>query len=71
LIEVASELQLSVLEDAFTPAEACAAREAFISSATNPATSVVAVDDKPIGDGRPGPVVAALRAAYLGKESAE
>lgn len=71
LIEVASELQLSVLEEAFTLAEACAAREAFISSATNPATSVVAIDDKPIGDGRPGPVVAALRAAYLGKESAE
>jgi D-alanine transaminase len=71
LIEVASELQMRVVEATFTRVEALSAREAFISSATNPATSVVAIDDIPIGDGRPGPVVTALRAAYLGKESAE
>jgi D-alanine transaminase len=71
LIEVASELQMRVIETPFTRAEALSAREAFISSATNPATSVVAIDDKLIGDGRPGPVVTALHAAYLGKESAE
>lgn len=66
LLRVARERQISVEEAPFTIAEAQAAREAFISSASNAAISVIAIDGIPVGTGRPGPVAAALRAAYLG-----
>ncbi|PZO51435.1 MAG: D-amino acid aminotransferase [Alphaproteobacteria bacterium] len=66
LIRIARERQMKVEERAFTPAEAKAAREAFISAASNPAVPVIAIDGATIGDGRPGPVAQALRAAYLG-----
>jgi D-alanine transaminase len=68
LIAIARERQMSVVEDPFTVEEAKAAREAFISAASNPATPVVAIDDVPVGDGRPGPIAQALRAFYLGAE---
>jgi D-alanine transaminase len=43
-----------------------AAREAFISSATNPATPVSRIDAAQVADGKPGPVTTALREAYFG-----
>ncbi len=66
LMRLARERQMQVIEAPFTIEEAQAACEAFISAATNPATPVVAIDGTAIGDGRPGPVTKALRAAYLG-----
>jgi D-alanine transaminase len=66
LLHLARERQMSVVEGPFTVAEAKAAREAFISSATNPAVPVIAIDGAPVGDGRPGPVARALYQAYLG-----
>ncbi len=66
LLRLARELQIEVVEAPFTIAEAHAAREAFISSAGNPAVPVIAIDQRPIGDGEPGPITKALRAAYLG-----
>lgn len=69
MMEVAQKLQLRVEERAFTVAEALAAREAFVTSATNFATPVVRIDGQPIGDGKPGPVARALRENY--HESAE
>lgn len=66
LIRIAQERQMQLLEAPFTVAEAKAAREAFLSSATNPAVPVVAIDDVSVANGRPGPVTLALRAAYLG-----
>jgi len=68
---IAAEHQMRVDETPFTVAEAQAAREAFISSATNPAIAVVAIDSKPIGDGKPGPVARALRDYYLGALAAK
>ena len=68
LIEIARERQMKIVEAAFTVEEAKAAREAFISAASNPAVPVVAIDDVPVGEGRPGPVAQALRAFYLGAE---
>ena len=68
LIEIARERQMKVVEEPFTVEEAKAAREAFISAASNPAIPVVAIDDVPVGEGRPGPVAQALRAFYLGAE---
>jgi D-alanine transaminase len=66
LLRFAAERQMKVLEEPFSVAEAKAAREAFISSATNPAVPVISIDGVTIGDGRPGPIAQALRAAYFG-----
>lgn len=66
LMRLAAERQMKVEEAPFTVADVKAAQEAFISSATNPAVPVIAIDDAPIGDGRPGPIAQALRAAYFG-----
>ncbi|MEZ5996711.1 MAG: D-amino-acid transaminase [Hyphomonadaceae bacterium] len=66
LLAIARERQMPVEERPFTVAEVQAAREAFITAASNPATPVVEIDGAAIGDGRPGPITQALRAAYLG-----
>jgi D-alanine transaminase len=55
---------LAVEERAFTLEEAYGAREAFITSASQIVLPVVRVNDRTIGDGRPGPVTNALRRAY-------
>lgn len=66
LLRHAAERQMRFVEAPFTIAEAQNAREAFISSATNPAVPVITIDGVQVGDGRPGPVARALRAAYFG-----
>ena len=66
LIRIARDRQMRIEERAFSVEEAKAAREAFISAASNPAVPVITIDGATIGDGRPGPVTQALRAAYLG-----
>jgi D-alanine transaminase len=48
-------------ERAFTLDEAYGAREAFLTSAVNIVMPVVAIDDRVIGDGRPGPLALSLR----------
>lgn len=65
VLRAAESLQIRIEERAFTVAEARAAREAFVTSATKAATPVIAIDGTPVGDGRPGPVTQRLRAAYL------
>jgi D-alanine transaminase len=52
-------------ERPFTPAEALAAKEAFITGAGTLVLPVIAVDGKPVGDGKPGPVAARLRRLYI------
>lgn len=64
-LRLARGLRIEVVERAFTVAEAQAADEAFITSATNFATPVVSIDGVTVGSGRPGPVTARLREAYL------
>jgi D-alanine transaminase len=55
---------LSLEERAFTLQEAFAAREAFVTSATQPVLPVVKIDGRTIGDGKPGPVASALRREF-------
>lgn len=62
---LAEDLQLRVEERAFTVAEAQAADEAFVTSASAFVTPVIEIDDKPIADGRPGPVATRMREVYL------
>jgi D-alanine transaminase len=65
LLEVIRREGLEVDERPFTPAEAVAAKEAFITGAGTLVLPVVAVDGKPVGEGRPGPVAARLRRLYI------
>jgi D-alanine transaminase len=51
-------------ERAFSLEEAYGAREAFLTSAVNIVMPVVAIDDRVIGEGRPGPVVLTLRRKF-------
>jgi len=54
-----------VLEErAFTVEEAYAAREAFVTSASQTVLPVVSIDGRPVGNGAPGLVATALRRDY-------
>ena len=64
LIDALKELNIQLVERAFSVEEALAAREAFITSATSLVMPIVQIDDRQIGDGRPGPIVRELRAAF-------
>jgi len=55
---------LAVEERAFTLAEAYAAREAFVTAASQIVLPVVRIDGHVIGDGKPGPLAIALRRAF-------
>jgi D-alanine transaminase len=55
---------LHLEERAFTLTEAHAAREAFITSASQIVLPVVRIDGRAVGDGKPGPVATALRGAF-------
>ncbi|WP_372786097.1 D-amino-acid transaminase [Phenylobacterium sp.] len=65
LLEVIRRDGLEVDERPFTPAEALAAREAFITGAGTLVLPVIAVDGKPVGEGTPGPVATRLRRLYI------
>jgi 4-amino-4-deoxychorismate lyase len=63
LLELAPGLGLDAVEGVFGAEDLAGADEAFLSSSTREVMPVVAVDDAPIGDGRPGPAAADLQAA--------
>ncbi len=71
LIRLAQERQIPLEERGFSVGEAKGAAEAFLSSATNAALSIVRIDGEPVGDGKPGPVAAKLRDAYFGKSAVQ
>jgi len=66
LFEAIKAQGLAIEERAFTLAEAYAAREAFVTSASQIVMPVVSIDGRAIGDGKPGAVATALRRAYHG-----
>jgi D-alanine transaminase len=63
-MEVITAQGLSIEERAFTLEEAYAAREAFVTSATQIVMPVVRIDGRSVGDGKPGPVAIALRREF-------
>ena len=64
LLELAAKSDIDIEQRPFTVAEALAADEAFISSATTMCLGVVEIDGHTIGNGKPGPVTQKLRELY-------
>jgi D-alanine transaminase len=65
VMRLAAEAELKVEERLFSVAEAYDAAEAFFTSATSLVMPVVQIDDRTIGDGKPGALAGRLRALYL------
>jgi D-alanine transaminase len=61
VLNVLAAQGLKLEERAFTVDEAQAAREAFITSASQIVTPVVRIDGRPVGNGAPGLIASALR----------
>jgi D-alanine transaminase len=61
VLDVLAAQGLKLEERAFTVDEAQAAREAFITSASQIVTPVVRIDGRPVGNGAPGLIASALR----------
>jgi len=64
LIDLLKRENIELVERPFSVAEAQAAREAFVTSATNFVMPVVRIDGKPIGNGAPGLLSLRLRAEF-------
>ncbi len=64
VMDGAAAAKLKIDERAFSVGEAYAAKEAFITSATNTVMPVVRIDEHVIGDGRPGPLTLKLRSGF-------
>jgi D-alanine transaminase len=67
VMAAAKDEGITVQERKFTVAEALAAREAFITGASGAAVPVLAIDGKPIGDGKPGAITLRLQTLYARK----
>ena len=65
LFRLAKEKGVTLEERAFTPDEAYAADEAFLTSASNFVMPIVEIDNKRMGGGQPGPVTRKLREMFL------
>jgi D-alanine transaminase len=65
VVALAEERQLRVEERPFSVAEALAAKEAFITSASSFVQPVVTIDGKKVADGKVGPMATRLREIYV------
>jgi len=70
LMDVIAEAGLKVEERPFTPSEATAAQEAFITGAGALVQAVTAVDGVPVGNGQVGPMATQLRRLYIERAKA-
>ena len=61
---MAREAAIPVREEAVSPEALRQADEVFITSSTREVMPARTLDDRPVGDGKPGPVTRALIAAY-------
>ena len=64
LVDLLAREKIELIERPFTVAEAKAAREAFVTSATSILMPVVRIDDQPIGNGAPGLLTLKLRSEF-------
>lgn len=70
IVALASEEGLRLAERPFSLEEARRAREAFLTSSSTFVLPITRIDGAPVGDGRPGPIAAKLRALYLSRITA-
>lgn len=70
VLKLAEQTELTIEERPFTLEEAYAAKEAFVTSATTFVWPVVEIDQKPIGDGKPGEFAMKLRELYIAEATA-
>lgn len=61
VLDVMKAHDVSLDERPFTLAQAYAAREAFVTAASQIVLPVIKIDGRPVGDGKPGPIATALR----------
>lgn len=64
VIEIASELELPVVETILEPTILGTADEAFLTSSIREVVPLVAVDGRSIGEGRPGPITHRVQGRY-------
>jgi D-alanine transaminase len=64
VIDAMAARGLALIERAFTVVEAKAAREAFVTAASQIVQPVVRIDGSPVGDGRPGEFTLSLRRGF-------
>jgi D-alanine transaminase len=67
ILEIATDMGLAIEERPFTPQALFDAREALVSAAGTLVLPVVEVDGRQIGNGRPGPIAQAIRAAHIAR----
>jgi branched-chain amino acid aminotransferase len=67
VLDLAAEIGVPAAEETLTPADLSLATEAFLTGTTRDVTPIVAVDGKPIGTGRPGPITKKLLDAFRAK----
>lgn len=65
VIQIAKGKKLTLLEERFTRDELYTAQEAFFTGTAAELTPIREVDDRPIGEGKPGPVTRELQAAFF------
>ena len=71
VLNLARQEGLETEESVIAPDQLFGADEVFITSSTREVVPVVAIDEKPIGHGRPGPIAMSLLRAYRKRVAAE
>lgn len=71
VLEVAAQLELDVAQRPLTLEELHRADEAFLTATTREVVPLVAVDDRPVGPGVPGPTTFRIHAGYRAAVEAE
>lgn len=61
ILDVLKAHNLALDERPFTLEQAHAAKEAFVTAASQIVLPVISIDGRPVGDGKPGPIATALR----------
>jgi branched-chain amino acid aminotransferase len=65
VIQIAKDKEIPLVEERFTRDELYTAQEAFFTGTAAELTPIREVDDRQIGDGKPGPVTRALQATFF------
>jgi D-alanine transaminase len=67
VLELAAEMGMAVREEPMFVDDIPRLGECFLTGTTNDVMPVVAIDGKPVGDGRPGPIAGRLYSALIAR----